>query len=452
MTKICSKCKIEKPLNEFSLSHRGKYHKHSRCKSCYKKYKEKRAIQFNISSYSCHICGLSTKQLNGLMSRHYKKHCNDTYTKEQYKKDLLIANGRKPNICPYCNKETYIPKGESEYLKAHGTCYRKSGLQGKNNSNYRNALDDFKCFNCGKPTKRYKSQQINKKVFCSTSCSAKYYSKNPTEAINKAKIDNGNTLRNNHKNPAIIEKMAKGRALAYADGRSKLEKDIFLLIKTLYSDAEFSVALGPYTIDILIPSISTIIEVQGNYWHSIPHVASSDQRKRSFLLNRGYNVKYIWEYDWHSCSDKYKYIEDKMSDDLDSLPKINVILIAGTAGSGKSWVCKQLADKYHYIEYDKTDKKCLYDTLYEAGKDGCTVLVDPHNGISTIMRRAGNRFNIKLVCIVEDATIIARRLENRGGKMTQHIEHRIKRIKKLSTYPECIFSGTSDEVLNFLKQ
>ena len=71
------------------------------------------------------MCDLSTKQVNTLMTKHYRQHVSDSYSKEHYKRDLLIANGRPPKVCSICNKETLIAKGDREYPKYHKMCYSK---------------------------------------------------------------------------------------------------------------------------------------------------------------------------------------------------------------------------------------------------------------------------------------------------------------------------------------
>lgn len=138
--------------------------------------------------YKCHLCDLETKQFNGLMSRHYKVHCNETYSKEQYKVDALIHNGRPQKICKVCNQPTRIPKGEVEYPDYHKECYIKNKLQGTNNPNYKEGKKCFKCTHCGKTRESYSSQIRQNNVFCSISCSTQFYNlpENQSEAKKKA--------------------------------------------------------------------------------------------------------------------------------------------------------------------------------------------------------------------------------------------------------------------------
>ena len=87
--------------------------------------------------YKCHLCDLQTKQLNGLMSRHWKQHATDTYTKDSYKADVLAYNGRPLNNCEVCDKVVSIPKGEAEPPRFHKACY-VANLSGSKNPNYKN--------------------------------------------------------------------------------------------------------------------------------------------------------------------------------------------------------------------------------------------------------------------------------------------------------------------------
>lgn len=77
--------------------------------------------------YKCHLCALETKQLNGLMSRHWQKH--SPITRVQYKVDVLSFNGRPPNHCKSCDIQTKIPKGKSEYPKYCRKCYLRLIIQ-----------------------------------------------------------------------------------------------------------------------------------------------------------------------------------------------------------------------------------------------------------------------------------------------------------------------------------
>jgi hypothetical protein len=131
--------------------------------------------------FICPICNLQTKQLNGLMSNHYKKHCNDLYTVDKYKIDVLNYNGRTQKICPICSKPTFIPKGEKDYSQYHKECFIKKlkSQTAEENSNYRKGKENKICRTCGKLIIKHPSLFSTEQSFCSVRCSTIYtYCKN----------------------------------------------------------------------------------------------------------------------------------------------------------------------------------------------------------------------------------------------------------------------------------
>lgn len=122
----------------------------------------------------CPHCDLTSTKINAFLTKHWKKHCTDSYTKADYKRDLLTVNGRPPKICPYCDEETVIPKGDSKYPKYHKQCYLKN-IKGKANPNYRGGKHKAVCRNCQEDMSRYSSQILVKEPFCSTTCSMNFY-------------------------------------------------------------------------------------------------------------------------------------------------------------------------------------------------------------------------------------------------------------------------------------
>ena len=127
--------------------------------------------------YKCHLCELETAQLNGLMSKHYQKHCLSVLSKEQYKRDLLIFNGRSPNNCKICNKETIIPKGESEYPQYCRPCFveKLKNSNGELNTNWRGGERVVNCAFCNSKIEKHSSHLKRLKKFCSISCCQSFY-------------------------------------------------------------------------------------------------------------------------------------------------------------------------------------------------------------------------------------------------------------------------------------
>lgn len=128
--------------------------------------------------------------------------------------------------------------------------------------------------------------------------------------------------------------------------------------------------------------------------------------------------------------------------------KRDLIVIAGVSGSGKTWVANNLPEsRFFYIPYDSTDKQLVRSMAFNAPYDKVPVY-DPTVHVSTFMKRNSDIFNILLVVIQEEESVIASRLASRGGEMTGNVLRRMKRIRRLAE--QAVFSSTSNEVLDFL--
>lgn len=133
-----------------------------------------------------------------------------------------------------------------------------------------------------------------------------------------------------------------------------------------------------------------------------------------------------------------------------------VFLVVGVPGSGKSWVCEQLTEKYTYIPHDAHIGEDYVIAIVNASRDAIApLLIEAPFSISQIkdpLDHAG--FLVECVFILDEpSVIIARyeRQESRGGKPFPPVH-----LKRMQTYAKraasCgAFSGTSEEVLNYLK-
>lgn len=128
-----------------------------------------------------------------------------------------------------------------------------------------------------------------------------------------------------------------------------------------------------------------------------------------------------------------------------------LIIVGGTAASGKSWLCNQLpSTSYSYVSYDKTPKKDVLSVILSKG-NLLPVVVDLHNGISTFIKRNSDKFeSIELVAIIENEATIRERMIKRGGTFTEHTARRMRRMATLANKEYCKFSGTSEECLQYL--
>lgn len=129
---------------------------------------------------------------------------------------------------------------------------------------------------------------------------------------------------------------------------------------------------------------------------------------------------------------------------------IPMYIVAGQAGSGKSWVCDQLVG-VNYIAFDSIPKEQHYHYMVECSKNGKPIVYDPFRKVSTIYKRYASQFEMHVVLIDEEPEIVLKRLKDRGSKTTiSDVEKFSKKMKNLKDIVD--FSGTSTEVLNYLKE
>lgn len=391
--------------------------------------------------YKCHLCDLKTKQLNGLMSRHYKAHCNETYSKEQYKIDVLTHNGRHQKACKVCNLPTSIPKGEAEYPDYHKVCYVSNMLQGQDNPNYKEGKKQFTCAHCGKMRKSYSSQTRQNNVFCSISCSTKFYNlpENQSEAKKKAIKSNNDILRRLVNTEDFKAKRVAALLKMGNTSTSKVEQDFHKYIQSIYPDAINGHQLDFYSVDIWVPSQNLAIDVQGNYWHNDAKTRSRDKRKATFFANNRPDIKFhtIWESEIRDNS----YLYDQPYD---------VTILCGPSGCGKSWLGEHLKDKYEIIDYDKIPKINRLIQQCQATSSKPKLLITPIRAtwIAKELRLSGLR--VKVVTIIEDEIVIEQRLNLRDSTLTHSIKSRIKRYNSIKDKIN-MFYGTQEEVTNYLK-
>lgn len=265
----------------------------------------------------CHICSLETKQMNGLLSRHWKVHCNETYTKEQYKVDLYSANGRSQKHCKVCNKSTTIPKGESEYPDYHKDCYVKWLTENPRiNPNWRGGKAITSCTHCNKDIEKHASMFNGKRKFCSIACSQTWYGlpENRTEAQKQNDILNSDKMKTLWKKPAHKAKMAKVRNDQGIVRQSRKETSMCDIVKTMYPDAVQSFLVKYYIFDCCIPSLNILIEFDGTYWHSLDATKNLDKRKTTYISrwHSHYKLIRVSELEWDDAEDKVALIRDAL--------------------------------------------------------------------------------------------------------------------------------------------
>jgi len=389
--------------------------------------------------YKCHLCDLQTKQLNGLMSRHWKTHCSSEYTKEQYKTDVLAHNGRPLNDCEVCGETVPIPKGEAEPPRFHKKCYVKN-LSGQKNPNYKGGLVDATCAYCKVSLQKHKSHLKRENKFCSIECSMNWYAY-PENRTEKQKLSDENGAELLKKLRLLPEnKIAHAKALAKMQSEkiSKLEIEVLNKIKQTYPLAHGQVVKDFYTVDIYIPEMDTYLDVHGNYWHNQQKHLASNNRKRNFFNNKGLKYLELWGNEVDYSTDLVEWAGKK--------PLIYVL--CGASGSGKTWASKQLNNDFNIIDVDVLGfDSALKEAL--ATKDKSLVVINTQ-ATRFAKTMAQNNVRCFTAIINEDENTIRYRLSLRGGTLTDGVKKRIKRYITLSVrLPQ--FCGNQSEVIDWLR-
>lgn len=389
--------------------------------------------------YKCHLCDLQTKQLNGLMSRHWKKHCSDFYTKDKYKADVLAHNGRPLNNCEVCGEIVPIPKGEAEPPRFHKSCYT-ANLSGTRNPNYRGGKTDVTCPQCNKSFNKHKSQLIGNNWFCSTTCSMNWYAEpeNRTEKQILSDEINAEHLRKLRLLPE--NKIARANAIAkmQKERTSKLELQVLEKIRKFYPSAEGQVVKDFYTVDIHIPEINTYLDVHGNYWHNRQKHQPGNSRKRKFFHNKGLKYLEIW-------GNEVDYAEDLVAW---ASKQPQIYILCGPSGAGKTWLANQLASDFNIIDMDKLK---FDDCMKAALTTQVRSLVVINTQATRFARELANKGVKCLIAVInEDESVIRHRISLRGGNFTKGVAKRIRRYQTLAI-KLANFTGSQEEVGTWLK-
>lgn len=130
-----------------------------------------------------------------------------------------------------------------------------------------------------------------------------------------------------------------------------------------------------------------------------------------------------------------------------------IYLIVGAPGSGKTWVAKQLTDKFNFVPHDDYQDGDYVKALINAGRvSTLPVIAETPFSVSQIIdpvKKAG--IVITPVFLLESPHTTKTRYEKREGKAIPQghltrIETYRKRAKEMGS-----FSGTSKEVLEYLR-
>ena len=174
------------------------------------------------------------------------------------------------------------------------------------------------CRGCGAPFTGY---LIAKRVFCSQDCMMRHrvpWNKGKPWSLEmrtklKASVGDRRGANNPHWNGSVLARKCKTckrvfrpknikRAKAgygiycskvcyqKAKGETVPERLVREALGTLGELYHPQAVIGFWTVDFLLPFKTTIIEVDGDWWHGLPGAARRDKAKTSYFTNRGFRV------------------------------------------------------------------------------------------------------------------------------------------------------------------
>lgn len=73
-------------------------------------------------------------------------------------------------------------------------------------------------------------------------------------------------------------------------GYTSIEKKLYSQLDIMDITYIKQHSIGCYIVDAYIPELNTVIEVDGEYWHSLDRVVVKDRRENTYLTMRGYNL------------------------------------------------------------------------------------------------------------------------------------------------------------------
>lgn len=130
-----------------------------------------------------------------------------------------------------------------------------------------------------------------------------------------------------------------------------------------------------------------------------------------------------------------------------------VYLICGVPGSGKSWVCEQLKDKFEYVSNDAHIGENFEKAIFHAAKTAeKPILADCPFGERVLRDHLlGERLNVVPVFIVESPDVVSKRYFQREHHSPgQNVLTRCASIGARAAEWKA-FRGTSEQVLEHLR-
>lgn len=130
-----------------------------------------------------------------------------------------------------------------------------------------------------------------------------------------------------------------------------------------------------------------------------------------------------------------------------------IYMVIGCPGSGKSWVCNQLRDRYHYVSHDDyVDTFYLDAIVRESTTAKKPLLIEAPFSISQLKDPLeGKGYSVTPIFIQEPEDVIRNRYIEREGKpiLAGHLTRQKTYAERAELWHS--FAGTSEQVLAYLK-
>lgn len=328
MKKQCNKCGCIKSINEFYKHKKGLYGRDGTCKQCkntrYKKtcsYCEKEYFaSSNKSIYCSRECSSNAKK-GELVEKECEICKKKYYILERLSEESRFCSRKCQGVskrnsvnkeCVHCKKIFRLPKSS---LKAYGGkynigsfCSAKCKYKHYRENGWPKSKEkvEVKCEVCGKKelVHPYKGEHQR---FCSRECKHKavgehlsvLFSQPDKYELRKCKWCESEfkVLKSKKGRGKFCSRECHGAyTVRYNQNRvSKIEQEFVNALREKGLEFEHQAKVGKFVVDVFFPKQKIIVEFDGDYWHSLPHVIEKDKRKDKFFENEGFRVIHIPE-------------------------------------------------------------------------------------------------------------------------------------------------------------
>jgi G:T-mismatch repair DNA endonuclease (very short patch repair protein) len=299
-----------------------------------------------IYNMSCKICGKKLQNMRGLMTHLFKSR-NHPSTKEYYDlfhkskeegkcvacgKDTLfsgLSQGYNKYCCKNCsdNSQVRVEKSKIEMIKKYGE--NVSCLIWVKEKKKQTFSRHFGCDHWIKDenlkNKWYEkniniytdsffiNRMVNGRILTSKNLIYSELEKNNIEVISTfTKCSDLHTVRClvcGNEFDFVLTRLFRNKHKCLQCNpyyKSSLEKEVYNYFLQLLIEKNLNVRmirnnrkmLNGKEIDILVPDLKISIEVNGDYWHSLPGVPEVDFWKFETMINYGFKHHIVWEFEW----------------------------------------------------------------------------------------------------------------------------------------------------------